>query len=100
MNVNSAEPARRLARLVPMPFAIFDSDTKLSKAYPTEAEVWTHARETGLVIDRFLGDDAVQHILDNNYEIRECQPDPGESPRANEREAEQAAKDYPFLKSA
>ena len=83
-----------------MPYAIFDADAKLSKAYPTEAEVWKHARENGLVIDKILGDEAFEPVLDNNYQIKECQPDPGESPKANARDAEQAAKEQPYLRSA
>jgi hypothetical protein len=29
----------------PMPYALFSDDAKLSKAYPTEADVWKHARK-------------------------------------------------------
>ena len=28
-----------------MPYALFSNDAKLSKAYPTEADVWKHARK-------------------------------------------------------
>ena len=34
-----------------MPSALFSNDTKLSKAHPTEAEVWKQARRSGLVVD-------------------------------------------------
>ena len=34
-----------------MPYALFSNDAKLSKAYPTEADVWKHARLSGLVVD-------------------------------------------------
>ena len=34
-----------------MPYALFSNDAKLSKAYPTEAEVWKLARQSGLVVD-------------------------------------------------
>ena len=34
-----------------MPYALFSNDAKLSKAYPTEADVWKHARQSGLVVD-------------------------------------------------
>ena len=27
-----------------MPYALFSNDAQLSKAYPTEADVWKHAR--------------------------------------------------------
>ena len=34
-----------------MPYALFCSDAKLSKAYPTEADVWKVAQNSGLVVD-------------------------------------------------
>jgi hypothetical protein len=34
-----------------MPYALFSNDAKLSKTYPTEADVWKVARKSGLVID-------------------------------------------------
>ena len=34
-----------------MPYALFSNDAKLSKAYPTEADVWKLARKSGLVVD-------------------------------------------------
>jgi len=34
-----------------MPYALFSQDAKISKAYPTEAEVWKHAARNGLVVD-------------------------------------------------
>ena len=34
-----------------MPFALFSNDAKLSRAYPTEADVWKLARKSGLVVD-------------------------------------------------
>jgi len=35
-----------------MPYALFCNDTKLSNAYPTEADVWKLARRSGLVSTR------------------------------------------------
>jgi hypothetical protein len=29
-----------------MPYALFSNDAKLSKAYPTEADVWKYARQS------------------------------------------------------
>jgi hypothetical protein len=40
-----------------MPYALFSKDAKLSKAYPTEADVWKHARQSGLVVDVVSDDD-------------------------------------------
>lgn len=31
-----------------MPYAIFCNSEQISKAFPTAADVWTHARENGL----------------------------------------------------
>jgi hypothetical protein len=63
-----------------MPYALFCEDAKISKAYQTEAEVWKHAVENGLVVD--VASDAEhptpRRILDNNYEIRPCKDDPPE----------------------
>lgn len=84
-----------------MPYALFSKDVKLSKAYPSEADVWKHARETGLVVD-VVSDGQKSHpkrVLDHDYEIRECQPDPHESPERNKVEADRAAAEAPYLKS-
>jgi hypothetical protein len=83
-----------------MPYAIFDKDTKLSKAYPTEADVWKHARETGLIVDRSVHNNEIQEpVLDNDYQIRPCEADPREDPAQNEIDAEEAATEHPYLKS-
>ena len=34
-----------------MPYALFCNESKLSKTYPTEADVWKLARQSGLVVD-------------------------------------------------
>ena len=34
-----------------MPYALFSNDARLSKAYPTEADVWKVAGTSGLVVD-------------------------------------------------
>jgi hypothetical protein len=76
-----------------MPYALFSNEAKLSKAYPTEADVWEHARLSGLVVDAVTEDDkaAPQPVLDNDYEIRPCRPDPHEDPVQNEADAERDA---------
>ncbi len=73
-----------------MPYALFSNDAKLSKAYPTEAEVWKHARKSGLVVDVMSDEDkaAPRPVLDNDYEIRRCRPDPQEDPVQNQADAE------------
>jgi len=73
-----------------MPYALFSHDAKLSKAYPTEADVWKHARKSGLVVDVMSADDrpAPRPVLDNDYEIRPCLPEPQEDPAQNQADAE------------
>jgi hypothetical protein len=77
-----------------MPYALFSNDAKLSKAYPTEADVWKAARMSGLVVDVATEEEkANPHpVLDNDYEIRSCQPDPHEDPARNKAEAERQAR--------
>ena len=73
-----------------MPYALFSSNAKLSKAYPTEAEVWKQARRSGLVVDVMTGEEkpTPRPVLDNDYEIRPCRPDPQEDPAKNRADAE------------
>ena len=77
-----------------MPYALFSKDAKLSKAYPTEADVWKHARQSGLVVDVMSEEEqpSPRPVLDNDYEIRSCRPDPQEDPARNQAEAEREAK--------
>jgi len=73
-----------------MPYALFSNDVKLSKAYPTEADVWKLARQSGLVVDVTSDVDraAPRPVLDNDYEIRPCRPEPQEDPDQNRADAE------------
>jgi hypothetical protein len=82
-----------------MPYALFSDGAKLSKAYPTEADVWKLARQSGLVVDVATGDHKpIPHpVLDNDYEIRPCPTDPLEDPEQNRAEAERAADREPQL---
>jgi hypothetical protein len=73
-----------------MPYALFCHDAKLSKAYPTEADVWKHAQYSGLVVD-VVSEEEKAHprpVLDNDYEIKPCRPDPQEDPAKNQADAE------------
>jgi hypothetical protein len=74
-----------------MPYALFDHDAKVSKAYPTKDDVWRHAEDTGLVVDQVSDEksDEPRRVLDNGYQIQACHPDPGEDPEKNEAEAPQ-----------
>ncbi len=73
-----------------MPYALFCNDAKLSKAYPTEADVWKQARRSGLVVDVMTGEEkpTPRPVPDNDYEIRPCRPDPQEDPARNRADAE------------
>ena len=57
-----------------MPYALFSNDAKLSKTYPTEADVWKQAQKSGLVVDAVSDEEtsAPRPVLDNDYEIRPC----------------------------
>jgi hypothetical protein len=80
-----------------MPYALFCNEAKLSKTYPTEADVWKLARLSGLVIDTTSGERG-RPMLDNDYEIRPCRPDPQEDPAQNKAEAErQAQRELQFI---
>jgi hypothetical protein len=73
-----------------MPYALFSNDAKLSKAYPAEADVWKLARKSGLVVDVTSdeGKPAPRPVLENDYEIKPCRPDPQEDPVQNQADAE------------
>ena len=81
-----------------MTYALFSEDSKLSKAYPSEADVWKVARDNGLVTDVATADptEPPRQILDHNYEIRACECEPGECPDRNRAEA---SADEPFLEA-
>ena len=82
-----------------MPYALFSKDDKLSKAYPTEDDVWRHARLSGLVVDEVSeGEDATPRpVLDNDYEIRPCHCEANEDPARNKADAESEARHAPEL---
>ena len=77
-----------------MPYALFCNDAKLSKTYPSEADVWKFARLSGLVVDVASeeGKPTPHPVLDNDYEVRPCPPEPDEDPAENKAEAERLAK--------
>ena len=76
-----------------MPYALFCNDARLSKAYPTEADVWELARKSGLVVEAVAADDGPNPrlVLENDYEIRPCRADPQEDPVRNQADAEREA---------
>jgi hypothetical protein len=84
-----------------MPYALFSNDAKLSKTYPTEADVWKQAQKCGLVVDAISEEEAPapRPVLDNDYEIRPCSPDPNEDPAQNKAEADSEGRIEPQLGS-
>ena len=59
-----------------MAYALFSQDTKISRTYPTEAEVWKHAEENELVIDAISAEgQAPKRMLDKDYTIKSCDAD-------------------------
>jgi hypothetical protein len=72
---------------VSMPYALFSNDDKLSKAYPKDAG------QSGLVVDVATAQNkaAPRPVLDNDYEIKPCPPDPQEDPAKNRADAEREA---------
>jgi len=53
-----------------MPYALFEHGEKLSRALPTEEDVWRHAEEAGLV-DISNG----KEVLEDHYVIQACPAD-------------------------
>jgi hypothetical protein len=82
-----------------MPYALFSNDAKLSKAYPTEADVWKVARRSGLVVDVVSENGTIgpRPVLDNDYEIRPCRCESNEDPAKNKAEAEREERHMPEL---
>jgi hypothetical protein len=80
-----------------MPYALFCNDAKLSKTYPSKADVWRLAQLSGLVVDAVSEEEkAHPHpVLENDYEIRACRPEPDEDPQRNKAEAERQLKRDP-----
>jgi hypothetical protein len=55
---------------MPMPYALFENDEKLGRAFPTEEDVWSHAEGAGLVEVEEQG-----KFLSDHYSIKLCPPD-------------------------
>jgi len=83
-----------------MPYALFCHDAKLSKTYPSKADVWRLAQLSGLVVDAASEEETAhpRPVLENDYEIRACRPEPNEDPVRNKAEAErQLRRDLQFV---
>jgi hypothetical protein len=77
-----------------MPYALFCNDAQISKAYPSEADVWKLAQRSGLVIDVMADDErpGPRRVLDNDYSIAPCQAVQGEDPAKNKAEADRQSR--------
>lgn len=77
-----------------MPYALFCNDAQISKAYPSEADVWKLAQRSGLVVDVSADEErpGPRRVLDNDYEIRPCRAAEGEDPATNKAEAERQSR--------
>lgn len=77
-----------------MAYALFCNDSQISKAYPSESDVWKFAQRSGLVVD--VGTDDGRHgprrMLDNDYEIKSCPVAQGEDPAKNKADAERESR--------
>ena len=51
-----------------MPYALFEKEAKLSRAFPTATDVWRCAEDCGLVVDDADG----EQRLDDGYSIKPC----------------------------
>ncbi|AWL95357.1 hypothetical protein ABIA00_001669 [Bradyrhizobium ottawaense] len=73
-----------------MPYALFCNDAQISKAYPSESDVWKLAYRSGLVVDISADEErpGPRRVLDNDYEIKPCRVVQGEDPAQNKAEAD------------
>jgi hypothetical protein len=55
-----------------MPYALFENEARLSRAFPTASDVLRCAEDCGLVVD---GPDGKPR-LEDDYSIKPCAPDP------------------------
>lgn len=77
-----------------MPYALFCNDAQISKAYPSESDVWKIAQRSGLVVDISADDEGhgPRRVLDNDYEIKPCRAARGEDPAKNKAEADRQSR--------
>jgi len=64
-----------------MSYALFVDDQQISRALPTEHDVWHYADEAGLVVDALIQDETgkPERILEQGYSIRQAEPDRAET---------------------
>lgn len=60
-----------------MPYALFVEDHQISRALPTENDVWQYADDAGLVVDALIQDETgkPERVLEQGFSIREAEPE-------------------------
>jgi len=60
-----------------MPYALFVEDHQISRALPTEHDVWHYADDAGLVVDSLIQDSTgkPERVLEQGYSIRQAEPE-------------------------
>lgn len=60
-----------------MPYALFVEDHQISRALPTEHDVWHYADDAGLVVDLLIQDltGKPERVLEQGYSIRQAEPE-------------------------
>jgi hypothetical protein len=54
-----------------MPYALFDRDKQIDRAFPTERQAWEHALVSGLVLDVPVADEAGGQVLPEGYHMKQ-----------------------------
>lgn len=72
-----------------MPYALFVEDHQISRALPTEHDVWHYADDAGLVVDALIQDETgkPERILEQGYSIRQAEPEQAGPGQAGPEEA-------------
>ena len=60
-----------------MSYALFVDDVQVSRALPTQNDVWHYADDAGLVVDALIQDSTgkPERVLEQGYSIREAEPE-------------------------
>ncbi|QOZ26502.1 hypothetical protein [Bradyrhizobium sp. CCBAU 51753] len=58
-----------------MPYALFDRDKQIDRAFPTEKQAWEHALISGLVLDVPVADEAGGQVLPAGYHMKQIPDD-------------------------
>ncbi|MFT6668979.1 MAG: hypothetical protein ACJAVZ_000427 [Afipia broomeae] len=72
-----------------MSYALFVDDVQVSRALPTQNDVWHYADDAGLVVDALIQDETgkPERVLEQGYSIRQADPDHADPDQAEPDEA-------------